>query len=149
MDAARIDEYSGFKEKAKVEGDAATLGQFCEDFRSSFNEFDTTARLTAGCVSLRQAGIRVYDPGFMNTAVIQSRISFIDGTRGILRYRGYPIEALANKSNFLESAYLLLYGELPTEGQFKLFSNEILHHTMVHRDLEEIIGSFRFDSHPM
>jgi len=85
----------------------------------------------------------------MNTAVIQSKISFIDGTRGILRYRGYPIEQLSEKSNYLESAYLLLYGELPTQGQFRLFENEILHHTMVHRDLEEIVGSFRFDSHPM
>ncbi|GAA5924664.1 uncharacterized protein JCM15063_005702 [Sporobolomyces koalae] len=96
-----------------------------------------------------EAGLRVFDPGFMNTAVIQSRISFIDGTRGILRYRGYPIEVLAEKSSFLESAYLLMYGELPTQGQFKLFENEVLHHTMVHRDLEEIIGSFKFDSHPM
>lgn len=94
-------------------------------------------------------GIRVYDPGFLNTAVIQSCISFIDGNRGILRYRGYAIESLAEKSNFLESSYLLLYGELPTQGQFKLFESEILHHTMVHRDLEEIIGAFRFDSHPM
>lgn len=85
----------------------------------------------------------------MNTAVIQSRISFIDGTRGILRYRGYPIEVLSEKSNYLESSYLLLYGELPTKGEYKLFENEILHHTIVHRDLEEIVGAFRFDSHPM
>ena len=85
----------------------------------------------------------------MNTAVIQSRISFIDGGRGILRYRGYPIEVLAEKSNFLESSYLLIYGELPTRDQFKLFETEILHHTMLHRDLEGIVGSFRHDSHPM
>ncbi|GAA5908866.1 uncharacterized protein JCM6883_004192 [Sporobolomyces salmoneus] len=96
-----------------------------------------------------EAGLRVFDPGFMNTAVIQSRISFIDGTKGILRYRGYPIEVLSEKSNYLESSYLLLYGELPNAAQYKLFENEILHHTMVHRDLTEIIGSFRFDSHPM
>jgi len=96
-----------------------------------------------------QAGIRIYDPGFMNTAVIQSKISFIDGGRGILRYRGYPIEVLAEKSNFLESSYLLIYGELPTRDQFKLFETEILHHTMLHRDLEGIVGSFRHDSHPM
>jgi len=85
----------------------------------------------------------------MNSAVIKSKISFIDGARGILRYRGYPIEVLAEKSNFLESSYLLLYGELPTRDQFKLFETEVMHHTMLHRDLEGIVGSFRHDSHPM
>ncbi|GAA5884268.1 hypothetical protein JCM1840_000189, partial [Sporobolomyces johnsonii] len=85
----------------------------------------------------------------MNTAVIQSKITFIDGEKGILRYRGYPIEQLAEKSSFLETSYLLLYGELPTTKQFELFEREVLHHTFVHRDLEEIVGSFRFDAHPM
>ncbi|GAA5973320.1 hypothetical protein JCM11641_003071 [Rhodosporidiobolus odoratus] len=96
-----------------------------------------------------KGGIRVYDPGFMNTATVQSRITFIDGERGILRHRGYPIEQLAAKSNFLETAYLLLYGSLPTRQQYSLFSKEVLHHTMVHRDLENIVGSFRHDAHPM
>ncbi|BGP53486.1 hypothetical protein JCM8202v2_001045 [Rhodotorula sphaerocarpa] len=96
-----------------------------------------------------EGGIRVYDPGFVNTATVQSRITFIDGQRGILRHRGYPIEQLAEKSNFLETAYLLLYGELPSDAQYKLFSDEVMHHTFVHRDLEEIIGAFRHDAHPM
>ncbi|GAA6041287.1 hypothetical protein JCM8097_001317 [Rhodosporidiobolus ruineniae] len=96
-----------------------------------------------------EAGLRIYDPGFMNTATVQSRITFIDGERGVLRHRGYPIEQLAEKSSFLETAYLLLYGELPSKGQFAMFEREILHHTFVHRDLEEIIGSFRHDAHPM
>ncbi|GAA5998023.1 uncharacterized protein JCM10292_002269 [Rhodotorula paludigena] len=96
-----------------------------------------------------EGGLRVYDPGFMNTAVVQSRITFIDGEKGILRHRGYPIEQLAEKSSFLETAYLLLYGELPTKSQYTLFSNEVLHHTFVHRDLQEIMGSFRHDAHPM
>ncbi|BGP37428.1 hypothetical protein JCM10449v2_001334 [Rhodotorula kratochvilovae] len=96
-----------------------------------------------------EGGIRVYDPGFMNTATIQSTITFIDGDKGILRHRGYPIEQLAEKSSFLETAYLLLYGELPSRDQYKLFSTEVLHHTFVHRDLEEIVGSFRHDAHPM
>ncbi|GAA6064124.1 hypothetical protein JCM10212_006763 [Sporobolomyces blumeae] len=96
-----------------------------------------------------EAGIRVYDPGFMNTAVIKSKISFIDGGKGILRYRGYPIEQLAEKSNFLESSYLLLYGELPTRDQYRHFEREVMWHTATHRDFEKIIGSFRFDAHPM
>ncbi|GAA5952696.1 hypothetical protein JCM21900_000406 [Sporobolomyces salmonicolor] len=96
-----------------------------------------------------EGGLRVFDPGFMNTAVIQSKITFIDGEKGILRYRGYPIEQLAEKSSFLETSYLLLYGELPTAKQFELFEREVLHHTFVHRDLEDIVGSFRFDAHPM
>ncbi|ORY90765.1 peroxysomal citrate synthase [Leucosporidium creatinivorum] len=96
-----------------------------------------------------EAGVRVYDPGFMNTAVIQSNITFIDGEAGILRYRGYPIEQLAEQSTFLESAFLLLYGELPTQQQFKLFEQEVLHHTYVHRDVEQIVGAFRYDAHPM
>ncbi|GAA5885166.1 hypothetical protein JCM6882_007257 [Rhodosporidiobolus microsporus] len=96
-----------------------------------------------------EGGIRIYDPGFMNTAVIQSRITFIDGERGILRHRGYPIEQLAEQSNFLETAYLLLYGDLPTKSQFNLFETEVMHHTFVHKDVDEIIGAFRHDAHPM
>ncbi|KAM0752246.1 hypothetical protein T439DRAFT_324313 [Meredithblackwellia eburnea MCA 4105] len=94
-------------------------------------------------------GLRVYDPGYQNTAVISSTITFIDGEKGILRYRGYPIEQLAEKSTFLESAYLLLYGELPTKRQFHLFEREVLHHTYVHRDVDDIVGAFRYDAHPM
>ncbi|PLW04989.1 hypothetical protein PCANC_07541 [Puccinia coronata f. sp. avenae] len=96
-----------------------------------------------------EAGIRVYDPGFMNTAVIKSRITYINGSAGELRYRGYPIEQLAEKSSYLEVSYLLLYGELPTKPQFQHFEKEVMHHTYVHVDLEQIVSAFRYDAHPM
>lgn len=89
-------------------------------------------------------GLRVTDKGFLNTAVIQSAITFIDGEKGILRYRGYPIEQLAEKSNFLEVAYLLIWGELPTKQQYHTFHNEIMHHNLMHRDADEIFRSFRY-----
>ncbi|KDN43792.1 citrate synthase [Tilletiaria anomala UBC 951] len=96
-----------------------------------------------------EGGLRVYDAGFTNTAVLRSTITYIDGERGILRYRGYPIEELAASSNFLEVAYLLLYGDLPTKRQYKIFSSEVMHHSFVHRDVEGLMESFRYDSHPM
>ncbi|GAA5907355.1 hypothetical protein JCM8208_007162 [Rhodotorula glutinis] len=96
-----------------------------------------------------EGGLRVFDPGYQNTAVVQSAITFIDGEAGVLRHRGYPIEQLAEKSTFLETAYLLLYGELPTSSQYKLFSGEVMHHTFVHRDMADIVASFRHDAHPM
>src|SRR5881296_1506235 len=77
-------------------------------------------------------GLITYDPGFMNTASCQSKITYIDGDRGILRYRGYPIEQLAERSSYLEVAYLLLGGELPTEEQFRSWEWDITHHTFVH-----------------
>lgn len=80
----------------------------------------------------------------MNTAVLaNSRITYIDGEKGILRYRGIPIEQLAEKSTFLETAYLLIYGELPTAKQFNLFETEVLHHTFTHSDLDRLVSSFR------
>lgn len=94
-------------------------------------------------------GLRVYDPAYMNTAVVQSRITYINGQDGILRYRGYPIEQLVQKSDFLESAFLLLYGELPTQSQYQDWSNEVMHHTYIHSDIENMFKSFRYDSHPM
>jgi citrate synthase len=94
-------------------------------------------------------GLRVYDPAYMNTAVIESKITYINGLDGILRYRGYPIEQLVAKSNFLESAYLLIYGELPTAQQATKWQNEVMHHTYVHTDIEDMFKSFRYDSHPM
>jgi citrate synthase len=96
-----------------------------------------------------EQGLRVYDPAYMNTAVIQSRITYINGQEGILRYRGYPIEQLVKRSNFLESAYLLIYGELPTQSRFAAWNDEILSHTYVHTDIENMFKSFRYDSHPM
>lgn len=94
-------------------------------------------------------GLRVYDPAYMNTAVVQSKITYINGQEGILRYRGYPIQQLVDKSNFLESAFLLMYGELPTEPQSRRWQDEVMHHTYVHTDIENMFKSFRYDSHPM
>ncbi|ORY67150.1 citrate synthase-like protein [Pseudomassariella vexata] len=96
-----------------------------------------------------EQGLRVYDPAYMNTAVITSRITYINGLDGILRYRGYPIQQLVKKSNFLETAYLLLYGELPTKSQYDNWNNEIMHHTFIHSDIENMFKTFRYDSHPM
>lgn len=89
-------------------------------------------------------GLRVVDRGFLNTAVIKSHITFIDGNRGILRYRGYPIEQLAEHSSFLETAYLLIWGELPGEKQYHHFHEEVMHHSTMHVDAEEIFRSFRY-----
>ncbi len=94
-------------------------------------------------------GLRVYDPAYMNTAVVQSRITCINGLEGVLRYRGYPIEQLVHKSNFLETAFLLIYGELPTSSQFDAWQSEVMHHTYIHTDIEGMFKSFRYDSHPM
>jgi citrate synthase len=94
-------------------------------------------------------GLMTYDPAFTNTASCKSRITFIDGDKGILSYRGYPIEQLAEKSNYLETAYLILYGELPGQAQYDAWVDEITHHTMVHENIKELMGSFRYDAHPM
>jgi citrate synthase len=90
-----------------------------------------------------------YDPAFMNTASCQSAITFIDGDKGILRYRGYPIEQLAEKCNFLEVAYLVLFGELPTAPQLKEWVGAITHHTMLHETTKKFLEGFRYDAHPM
>jgi citrate synthase len=94
-------------------------------------------------------GLMAYDPGFMNTAACKSRITFIDGDKGILRYRGYPIEQLAEKSSFLEVAYLLYFGELPTRSQLDEFVNIVLSHTLIHEQTKKFIDGFRHDAHPM
>ena len=94
-------------------------------------------------------GLRIYDPGYTNTAAATSRITYIDGPNGVLTYRGYPIEELATKSNFLEVAYLLIYGELPTKSQFNFWSSRIMKHTYIHEDVAEMMKSFRYDAHPM
>lgn len=96
-----------------------------------------------------EQGLRVFDPGFMNTSVVQSKITYIDGQRGVLRYRGYPIEQLVQKSNFVESAFLLIYGHLPTPAEYTTWNNELMHHTYIHSDIEGMFKSFRYDSHPM
>ena len=94
-------------------------------------------------------GLMTYDPGFSNTASTKSRITYIDGDKGILRYRGYPIEQLAEKGNYLETAYLLLHGELPTEKEIFDWDAEIDEHTIVHENIKQILEAFRYDAHPM
>jgi citrate synthase len=94
-------------------------------------------------------GLMTYDPAFMNTASCRSSITYIDGDLGILRYRGYPIEVLAERCTFLEVAYLLLFGELPTEPELKNWSYEITHHTMLHESTKKFMEGFRYDGHPM
>ena len=96
-----------------------------------------------------ELGYFTYDPGYGSTASCKSDITYIDGQEGILRYRGYPIEQLAEHSSFLEVAYLLLYGELPTEDEFASFDRDITYHTMVHEKLNSYIEGFHYNAHPM
>ncbi len=97
----------------------------------------------------KEMGYFTYDPGYSVTASCSSDITFIDGGQGILRYRGYPIEQLAERSSFLEVAYLLLYGDLPQAADFRDFERDITYHTMVHDQLNTFIKGFRYDAHPM
>ncbi|MCP3661625.1 MAG: citrate synthase [Gammaproteobacteria bacterium] len=101
------------------------------------------ARLNSGM------GVFTYDPGFVATASCRSAITFIDGDKGILRYRGYPIEQLAEKSSFLEVAHLLLYGDLPTPGELTRFEDIIRNHTMINERLKDFFNGFHYDAHPM
>src|SRR6266852_143942 len=94
-------------------------------------------------------GLVSYDPGFMNTASCQSKITYIDGDRGILRYRGYPIEQIAEKSTYLETAYLILYGELPTQSQLADWTHNITYHSIIHENIKKLIDGFHHDAHPM
>src|SRR5581483_3624947 len=94
-------------------------------------------------------GLKSYDPAFMNTASCRSRITFIDGDRGILEYRGYPIEQLAEKSTFLEVAWLLLHGELPTREQLDGWTKQVTHHTFIHEQIKKFMDGFHYDAHPM
>lgn len=94
-------------------------------------------------------GVMTYDPAFMNTASCQSKITFIDGEKGILRYRGYPIEELAEKSSYLETAYLILYGELPTKAELEKWAHNITFHTFIHENIKKFIDGFHYDAHPM
>src|SRR5438874_423694 len=90
-------------------------------------------------------GLMTYDPAFMNTANCRSAITFIDGDKGVLLYRGYPIEQLAEDSNYLETAYLILFGELPTEAQLQSWTREITLHTMLHENIKKFMEGFRYD----
>src|SRR5687768_15004442 len=118
-----------------------------------------TVPVADGCIramDLRQIktepgdfGLMSYDPAFMNTAFCRSSITYIDGDEAILRYRGYPIEELAENCTFLEVAWLLLWGELPTAGQLEEWVAEITRHTMIHRSTQKVMDGFRYDAHPM
>jgi citrate synthase len=94
-------------------------------------------------------GLMTYDPAFMNTASTKSAITYLDGDKGILRYRGYPIEQLAEKCTYLEVAYLILYGELPNKQQLETWTFDITHHTIIHENIKHFMQNFRYDAHPM
>ena len=94
-------------------------------------------------------GLMTYDPAFMNTANCRSAITYIDGEKGILLYRGYPIEQLAEDSDYLETAYLILFGELPTSSQHQTWARDITYHTMLHENIKKFMEGFRYDAHPM
>jgi len=94
-------------------------------------------------------GLMSYDPAFMNTASCKSTVTFIDGEKGILRYRGYPIEQLAEQSTFLETAYLVLHGELPSRKQLDEWVYHVTHHTMIHENITKFMDGFHYDAHPM
>src|SRR5579859_979306 len=106
---------------------------------------DGTIRAT----ELREFGLMSYDPAFLNTASVRSAITFIDGDEGVLRYRGYPIEQLAVESTYLETAYLLLFGELPSADALRRFEHEVTYHTFLHENLKRLMEGFRYDAHPM
>ena len=110
-----------------------TLGNYCVDI----------SKLT------KETGLFTYDSGFTATASCKSAITYIDGDQGVLLYRGYPIEQLAKQSSFLEVAYLLMNGELPTKDEFEKFDHEVTHHTMMHESLKNFLHGFHYDAHPM
>src|SRR6187549_2650037 len=95
------------------------------------------------------AGLVTYDPAFMNTAACRSRITYIDGDKGVLEYRGYPIEQLAEQSTYLETAYLIIFGELPSDTQLKEWTKQITLHTMLHENIKKLMEGFQYDAHPM
>ena len=128
------------------------------DSSSSLNVLDCRTKKTykvpkeddsVPAAAFGKAGLRVFDSGYQNTAVVRSSICYIDGERGILEYRGYPIEELAERSTFLEVAYLLIYGDLPAKTQAKEWGSKVMHHTFVHTRLTELMKTFNYDAHPM
>lgn len=113
------------------------------------NETIQAAALRKIKVNPDDFGLMTYDPGYGATAACKSTITYIDGDKGILQYRGYPIEQLAEQSNFLEVAYLLIYGELPTQAQYDTWSYEVMHHTFIHENLGRMLEAFHHDAHPV
>ena len=139
------------KEPAPVEKNAFTL----KDNRSGETYDLDVLKGTTGpdVIDIRklysETGCFTYDPGFTSTGSCESAITFIDGEKGILRYRGYPIDQLAEKSDFLEVCFLLIYGDLPTEDKIDTFKSRIMYHTMLHEQINYFFRGFRRDSHPM
>jgi citrate synthase len=138
------------------EGAAATGFLRVTDTRTGKNYELPIENGTIKAIDLRQIkvapddfGLMTYDPGYMNTASCKSRITFIDGDKGILRYRGYPIEQLAESSNYPEVAYLILNGQLPTKARYDEWVFNVTHHTMLHENLKDFLTGFRYDAHPM
>ena len=122
------------------------------DIIDSSNNARARVNVKDSCISatdLKKLGLQSFDPGYMNTTCCVSRISFIDGGKGILRYRGIPIEILAEKSDFVESAFLILRGDLPTRQQLVDWHTDLMSHSMVHSDVATIVRAFRYDAHPM
>ena len=97
----------------------------------------------------KTTGLITFDPGFMSTGSCKSKITYLDGEKGILLYRGYPIEQIAEKSSFIETSYLLIYGELPTKKQLEEFNYHIVHHSMVHESIKNFYDGFPKNPHPM
>jgi citrate synthase len=135
------------KTGANIKTGKLTLG----DKNYSFPMYDGTIGPEVLDVSklYAETGIFTYDPGFTSTASCESKITYIDGDEGVLLYRGYPIDDLAEHGDFLETCYLLLYGELPTATQKAAFVDSVIHHTMVHEQMSRFFQGFRRDAHPM
>ena len=141
------------------DGGVATVGQDTLTITDNRTGQTYEVEVTDGTVKamdLRQIkvsdddfGLMAYDPAFTNTASCRSAITFIDGEAGILQHRGYPIEQLCEHSSYLEVAYLLVFGELPTEAQLERWVFDITHHTFVHEDIKQFLQGFRYDAHPM
>ncbi len=123
----------GSNKSAKLPLIAGTLGPEVADIRKLYGDL----------------GIFTYDPGYGATAACESKITYIDGDEGVLLYRGYPIEQLAERSGFLEVAYLLMYGDLPTAAELEIFSQGVIRHTMLHEQIRQFYNGFRRDAHPM
>jgi citrate synthase len=139
-------------DRGKVANDTLTI----TDNRTGKNYEVPITDETIRAMDLRQIkvndddfGLMTYDPGFTNTAATRSAVTFIDGDKGILRYRGYPIEQLAEQSSFLEVAYLLLRGELPTQPELDAWAHGVIHHTFLHENIRKLMDGFRYDAHPM
>ena len=132
--------------------DRRTGQQYSAPVRTEGPEGDTYIRaldLRAIRRDPGEFGMLSYDPAFMNTASCRSAITFIDGDKGILRYRGYPIEQLAEGATFLEVSYLLRNGELPTQPEYDAWVKDITYHTYVHENIRKFLEGFRYDAHPM